>query len=85
MTFIELLNTLIECGDVDLWKHKNYIDVIVNDFEGFSENWEEIERDFVKPDLVEQLIKYFPSTRGLYSWRTIDNTMYCLGFSSYDI
>ena len=36
----------------------NRIDLTINDFEGFDENWSEIDREFVDADAVEEVLQW---------------------------
>ena len=36
----------------------NHIDLTINDFEGFDENWSEIDREFVDADAVGEVLEW---------------------------
>lgn len=91
MTRTELVNTLNALGnDVFYSEYENVFDVTINDFEGFDDDWNEIDRDFDNPQAVEDFeetleneCNYF---EGDYS-RTyyFDDFTVWLGYASQDI
>lgn len=57
--FEELVKELVECGDVTVVEFEKAVFLTFEDFEGFTEEYEEVEREFVKPELVEKLLEVF--------------------------
>lgn len=55
--FDEMVKVLVEAGDISVRYHKDdSIEVQVHDFDGFDDDWDEIWRDFVEYDLMEQFL-----------------------------
>lgn len=36
----------------------NYIDLTIDDFEGFDDDWSEVEREFVDEDAVDEVLEW---------------------------
>ena len=53
---IEKLETIKT--DIEYYVSKNEIEVIINDFEGFSEGYEEIERELEGSEKVEKILEW---------------------------
>ena len=70
-----MVNALVEVEDVYFREYNNTLYITVNDFEGFGEHYEEIDREFVNEELVEELVEF------------IENANYTieLNYSSEDI
>jgi hypothetical protein len=53
----EMLKELETVKDiyVDFYEDTKGISIQVNDFDGFDDNYDEVERELVKPDLVEKM------------------------------
>ena len=75
-----MVNTLAEVEDVYFREYNNILYITVNDFEGFGEHYEEIDRKFVNEELVDELIKFIESVN-----YTIENYTIELNYSSEDI
>ena len=75
-----MVNALVEVEDVYFREYNNTLYITVNDFEGFDEHYEEIDREFVNEELVEELVEFIKN--GNY---IIDNYTIELNYSSEDI
>ena len=53
---IERVKTLGEDADYYEYTSGTLLTIIFNDFDGFDENWNEIDREYDNPEAVEQLI-----------------------------
>lgn len=91
---MELLNT-IKNDDVIIstWKKNNrdIIEVLIDDFEGFDDDWNEIERDYDEKAVEEVIDKIMLSAnlRGfnsnLYDEYEFDDFTVLVGYTSFDI
>ena len=75
-----MVNALVEVEDVYFREYENTLYITVNDFEGFGERYEEIDREFVNEELVEELVEFIENAN-----YTIDNYTIELNYSSEDI
>ena len=75
-----MVNALAEVEDVYFREYENTLYITINDFEGFGEHYEEIDREFVNEELVNELIELIK--RANY---TIENYTIELNYSSEDI
>ena len=85
----EQLNAL--CKDITFWEwdDENKLDVTVEDFEGFDEDWDEVYAD-IDDDAVEVMIEWLAShcdshEGAFYYYYTFGDLVVCLGWASYDI
>ena len=78
--FMAMVNALVEVEDVYYREYENTLYITVNDFEGFGEHYEEIDREFVNEELVEELVEFIESVN-----YTIENYTIELNYSSEDI
>ena len=80
------------CKDISFWEYndENKLDVTVEDFEGFDEDWDEVFAD-IDDDAVDKMIEWLEthcdSHEGdsLYQYYTFGDLVVCLGWASYDI
>ena len=75
-----MVNALVEVEDVYFREYNNTLYITVNDFEGFGEHYEEIDREFVNEELVEELVEFIENAN-----YTIENYTIELHYSSEDI
>ena len=75
-----MVNALVEVEDVYFREYENTLYITVNDFEGFGEHYEEIDREFVNEELVEELVEFIENAN-----YTIENYTIELNYSSEDI
>lgn len=76
----------------DSWYYvgDNYIDLTIDDFDGFDENWSEVYREFDDADAVEEVFEWLEKNAD-----SIDDDFYCyyhfgeivvvVGYTSFDI
>lgn len=50
-----IIGQLVECGDIEVEMYQGHTSIYVQDFQGFDWDWNEIERELVHPDLVDEL------------------------------
>ena len=75
-----MVNALVEVEDVYFREYNNTLYITVNDFEGFGEHYEEIDREFVNEELVDELVEFIENAN-----YTIENYTIKLNYSSDDI
>ena len=75
-----MVNALVEVEDVYFREYNNTLYITVNNFEGFGEHYEEIDREFVNEELVEELVEFIENAN-----YTIENYTIELNYSSEDI
>ena len=75
-----MVNALVEVEDVYFREYNNILYITVNDFEGFGEHYEELDREFVNEELVEELVEFIENAN-----YTIENYTIKLNYSSEDI
>lgn len=80
------------CEDISFWENtdKNMLGVIVEDFEGFDEDWNEVFTD-INEDAVNTMIEWLDEhcdshdSGCFYQYYTFGNLVVCLDWESYDI
>ena len=75
-----MVNALVEVEDVYYREYDNTLYITVEDFEGFNKNYEEIYRELVNEELVDELVKFIKNAN-----YTIENYTIELHYSSEDI
>lgn len=84
---MELLNNA--SVDVDFeFTNDNFLDVTINDFEGFDEEWNEIPREYVNAQAVENVLDFlnqFNCKGNLYKVYQVDELLVQVGYTSFDI
>lgn len=85
--FHEVLDVLVEVGDVTVGQLNSYTDLTFEDFEGFDDDWSEVLRDYAKPELVEELEEFIEEVAdGDYYQRfEFDGATYKVGYASFEI
>ena len=85
----EQLNAL--CEDISFWEwdDENKLDVTIEGFEGFDEDWDEVYAD-IDDDAVDKMIEWLEShcdshEGDLYHYYTFGDLVVCLGWASFDI
>ena len=68
----------------------NLISLTIDDFDGFDENWSEIERDFVDENAVDEVLEWLEKNADLvepdfYSQYHFGEIVVEVGYASYDI
>lgn len=87
-TIIAQLDRISEDSWYDV--NDNYIELTIDDFEGFDEHWSEVDREFVNEGAVEEVLKWLAENADF-----VDDFLYCryhfgeiiveVGYTSYDI
>lgn len=78
-------------ADSDYFDLGNRIVLVINDFEGFDENWDEIEREYINPEAIEEVLQWFKTNayytdgNGLYFIHHFDDVVVQIDFASNDI
>lgn len=69
-----ILKNLREVEDVDYSYSKSYntLFIVINDFNGFDDNWDEVDRNYNKPELVDELIKFINTNTTLMNEHSLD-------------
>ena len=68
----------------------NYIELTIDDFDGFDEDWNEIDREFVDEDLVDEILEWLEKNadyvdRDFYHYYHFGEIVVEVGYSSFDI
>ena len=87
---LEMLNKLEETNDVDFYESENTLHVDFNDFEGFDEDGEEIDRNYENGELVHQVLSFLENNckeqeEDFYKKFIFDDFNVIVGYSSFDI
>ena len=84
---MELLNNA--SVDVDFeFTQDNFLDVTINDFAGFDEEWNEVSREYVNAQAVGNVLsflKQFNCQGNLYKVYQVDGLSVQVGYTSFDI
>lgn len=89
--FFELMAALTEAGDafIEYTDRDGVVHILIDDFEGFDAEWNEIERFFEAPDLVTELFDLLGNadsyTVGMYPVYRFSDFAVRVGYTSYDI
>ena len=90
---MEMMKEQLEalCEDISFWEYddENKLDVTIEDFEGFNEDWDEVYAD-IDDDAVDKMIEWLEShcdshEGDFYYYYTFGDLVVCLGWASYDI
>jgi len=87
---VAMLKELEEVEDAYFYESEGVYNVDINDFEGFDENWDEVDHEFVKPQLVEYFINWLEENASskegdFYVTYHFNGFAVQLGYTSYDI
>ena len=86
---IELLEKAEKDLIIDTNEEDNEIEVTVSDFDGFDENWNEINRDYdeeLVDEILDELEENCNSIEGdFYTYYIFDDFTICVGYASFDI
>lgn len=85
---IAQLNRISEDSMYDITD--NEIELILCDFEGFDENWSEIEREFVDEDAVDEVLEWLEENADsidgdFYRYYHFGDIVVKVGYTSFDI
>lgn len=89
----ELLKMLKESknlGDVDYYTYENELNIDFNDFDGFDDEWNEVEREYTNENLVNKILNYIETNAtlikdSLYQTYQLDDKTIVIGYTSFDI
>ena len=89
----ELLKMLEESknlGDVDYYTYENELNIDFNDFDGFNDEWNEVEREYTNENLVNKILNYIETNAtlikdSLYQTYQLDDKTIVIGYTSFDI
>lgn len=91
MTY-EMMVAMVEGlgNDASMWTHDNVLDVTLEDFEGFDDDWNEVFRDYDDEEAVEEFLETLEreslSHEGdFYVTYHFDGFDLQLGYTSFDI
>jgi len=87
---MEMVKELEKVDDVIVNEYNNEIHLDFNDFDGFDEDWEEIDRNYVNFDLVEKVQDFLDNNclscdNDYYTIYNFDTFKVVVGYTSYDI
>ena len=89
----ELLKMLEESknlGDVDYYTYENELNIDFNDFDGFDDEWNEVEREYTNENLVNKILNYIETNAtlikdSLYQTYQLDDKTIVIGYTSFDV
>ena len=87
---LEMLEKSKNLGDVDYYTCENELNIDFNDFDGFEEEWDEIERKYNNENLVNQILNYIETNAilikdSLYQTYQLNDKIIVIGYTSFDI
>lgn len=85
--FFELIKALEKVNDIFVRTKRNKINITINDFAGFDDNWRELDREFVEPKMMDELNKFlYEVCEGdFYIYGEAFGYEICVGYTSMDI
>lgn len=77
-------------ADADYRVNGAEITLTINDFEGFDDNWQEIDREFEDLDAVEKVLDWLEENADriegdFYQYYYFGEIVVCVGYTSFDI
>lgn len=95
MTILEMLTAMETTGDATVWQRETregvmLYDVTMEDFEGFDDEWREVDHEYADEDMVEAFFDAIEEqavrTEGdFYTTYYFDGYAIRIGFASYEI
>lgn len=89
---IENIITQLDRISTDSWYQvfENYIDLTIDDFDGFDEDWSEICREFVDENAVEEVLEWLEENADyiegdLYHYYHFGEIVVEVGYTSFEI
>ena len=89
---IEIITAQLDriSSDSDYYVHGNNIDLTINDFEGFDDDWCEVDREFVDAETVEEVLDWLEENADsvdgdFYRYYHFGNIVVVVGYTSFDI
>lgn len=86
----KMVKELSDLGDLEYYKHENgTLTIQINDFEGFGDEWNDIDREYTEPEKIEELENWLTENsekteKDYYTKYTINGITVFLGYTSYD-
>ena len=85
---IEKINNL--GADASYSEYNNCVEICLNDFVGFDEDWSEISRDYDNPSAVAELLEFLSNNakevkEEFYTFYNFDDFNVVVGYASFDI
>ena len=62
---LEMLEESKNLGDVDYYTYENELNIDFNDFDGFDDEWNEVEREYTNENLVNKILNYIETNATL--------------------
>lgn len=89
---LRMLEESKKYNDVEYFynKNNNVLEITFDDFEGFDDEWDEVDREYGNAELVEKIEEYLEKNGKLindclYKKYQIDNQIVEIGYTSFDI
>ena len=88
---MDMMKKLEAAGDIDVMGVKYGYVVTINDFDGFDDDWNEVDREFKLPDLLDEFLDMLASEAaevaedGLYKIYRFEDFFVRVGYESFDI
>lgn len=89
---IETITAQLDRISADSWYTvtDNHIDLTIDDFEGFDENWSEVDREFVDEDAVNEVLEWLEENADgvdgdFYHYYHFGDIVVEVGYTSFDI
>ena len=89
---IETIIAQLDRISADSWYdvNDNYIELTIDDFEGFDANWNEVEREFVDEEVVAEVLNWLRENAdsiddNLYRYYHFGDIVVEVGYTSFDI
>ena len=92
MMTLEMITAKLDTIAQDSWYEVdgNEVALTINDFEGFDEDWNEVDREFVDEDAVEEVLEWLEQNADrvegdFYQYYYFGDIEVCVGATSFDI
>lgn len=87
---LKMLEESKNLGDVDYYTYENELNIDFNDFDGFDDEWNEVEREYTNENLVNKILNYIETNAtlikdSLYQTYQLDDKTIVIGYTSFDI
>lgn len=92
MMTLEMITAKLDTIAQDSWYDVdgNEVALTINDFEGFDEDWNEVDREFVDEDAVDEVLEWLEQNADrvegdFYKYYYFGDIEVCVGATSFDI
>lgn len=89
---IEMITAQLDRISADSWYdvHDNHIDLTINDFDGFDDDWSEVAGEFVDEDAIDEVLEWLEenadfSDGDLYEYYYFSEIIVEVSYTSFDI